>query len=159
MKSTKPRIVTPEVAQVRLETMCARAEHCTYELREKLWRWQVRGDDADAIINKLIAARYVDDKRFARAFVNDKVRFARWGRRKISQALSLKRIPRDIIKEELEAIDAEVYMANLEHILRVKSAAIADPCTYDGRTRLYRYGISRGFESDLVARVIKSQYV
>ena len=159
MNRKTPKAVSPESARVRLETMCARAEHCTHELREKLWQWQIRGAEADEIIEALKKLRYVDDRRFVKAFINDKVRFARWGRRKILQALYLKRVDRDIVADEMENIDVEIYESNLVDLMGAKARSIDEPCTFEGRTKLFRFGISRGFEPELVARVIKARYV
>lgn len=148
------RTVTPENAIVRLETLCARAEHCTYEMMTKLRNWGISGDDAEKIINHLTDNRFVDDLRFAQSFVRDRYRFSGHGRRKIAMALAAKRIPRDIIDSALDEIDPEIYFDNLRHIVSRKAAGL-DLSVYDDRNKLYRHAISRGYESDLTVRAIK----
>lgn len=152
MQRRKP--ISKENATVRLESLCARAEHCTYELMTKLRGWGITGDVAEDIINKLIDNRFVDNLRFARSFVRDRYRFSGYGRRKIAMALATKRIPRDTVEEAMEEIDPEIYFENLRHLVDRKAAAL-DLSSYDDRNKLYRYAIGRGYESDLTVRAIK----
>ena len=152
-----PRTVTAAEALARLEALCIKSERCTYELRQKLFQWRVPQADAEAVMAKLVKARYVDDARFARCFVSDKTRFDRRGRLYLRRALAAKRIPRDIADEALAQIDPEVYADNLRYTLRYKHRTkpeLAD--TFEGRTRLFRFAVSRGYESDLVSRELKA---
>lgn len=147
--------ITPQNALARLESLCSRSEHCEYEMRTKLRTWGVGSSDTDKIIESLKANRFVDDARFARAFVNDKYRFAGHGRMKIRLALVAKRVERPIIEEALAEIDEEIYAARLRDILLAKIRRTADADTYEGRTKIFRFGASRGFEPDLVAAAIR----
>ena len=161
MKKAVPRLekkLTPEQAVVRLETMCARAERCTRELRDKLWQWGISAADADSIIAGLVERRFVDDTRFARAYINDKVRFARWGRRKIRAALATKFIDSRMVSELLDEIDETVYSDNLTSVLKLKASSLHEPNTYEGRTKLFRHGVSRGYEPDMVAARVKTLF-
>lgn len=154
MNARSKKTLTIAEATARLEAACARAEHATSELRDKLWRWGIADTDADAIINDLRTRRFVDDTRFARAFANDKVKFGRWGRRKVEAALYRKRIAADIICKVLDDIDTDTYNDNLEHLLRRKAASISDPDTYNGRAKLIRFGLSNGYDMERVMDVV-----
>lgn len=147
--------LTTDNATIRLESLCARSEHCTSEITAKLRNWGIGGSDAEKIINHLTANRFVDDLRFARSFVRDRYRFYGYGRRKIAIALAAKRIDRGIIEEALAEIDDETYLEILTRLLSRKAQAV-DISQYEGRNKLYRYAISRGYESDITARVLKS---
>ena len=65
-------------------------------MAEKLRKWGIATDAQERIIDKLIDYKYIDDERFTRSFVRDKIVFNKWGRRKIEQALWQKRIPQYI---------------------------------------------------------------
>ncbi len=158
-KASTPKPMEPERARLRLEELCARSEHCEYELRQKLYRWKVSASDSETIMKSLIYRRFVDDRRFTRAFVRDKVQFGRWGRRKIALALAAKRVDRSIVDDALDEIDDQEYEQNLRDILTSKARTIEEPRTYDGRTRLFRFAASRGYEPDLVARIIREVFV
>mgnify|MGYP001032491233 CR=1 FL=1 len=154
LKQRRP--ITPEKALERLESLCARSEQASGELLRKLRSWGISGSKADEIISSLTDRRFVDDERFAGAFVRDKVRYARWGRRKIRQALYQKGIASEIISKALAEIDEDEYESVLAAILSAKARTAYDITTYEGRTQLYRHGLSRGFEPDLVARLLRA---
>lgn len=161
MSAIARRIPSEESALARLEAACARAEHCSYELREKLRRWGVDRDASERIMASLIKHKFVDDARFARSYVNDKVKFARWGRRKVAMGLAAKRISRDIAAEALDSVDTQLYEENLRHLLLLKAPTLpadADCHSYDGRTRLFRFAVSRGYDVDLAGRLIRELF-
>ena len=87
------------------ERYCSGAEHCLFEVRTMLERHKVESKDIKDILNHLVKEGYIDELRYARAFVHDKVRFAKWGRNKIAQALWQKRIPQSIADEALSSIE------------------------------------------------------
>ncbi|MDE6653569.1 MAG: RecX family transcriptional regulator, partial [Muribaculaceae bacterium] len=134
---------------------CARAEHSTGEMDERLRRWQIGSAETERILASLKAHRFVDDRRFARAYVTDKVKFARWGKRKVYQGLLNKRVAPEIIREALSDIDGDLYESTLEGLLRAKAAANKELLdTYEGRTKLFRFAASRGFEPQLCSTVL-----
>lgn len=153
------RKLTADEALLRLESQCSRAEICTFEAMQKLIRWGIEKREAEKIVSTLVSNKFIDDSRFARAFINDKTRFARWGERKIRVALFQKRIASQIISEHLSQVDPEIISSNLEDILQSQARTIANPRTYEGRTALFRYGVSRGYQPSLVAEIIKKNFV
>lgn len=158
MKPATPRKpLSVEEATARAESLCARAECCSYEILSKLSSWGLTASQADAVIASLIDRRFIDDARFAEAFVRDKYRFSRWGRRKISLALSARRIPSSVIRQALLAIDPEVYEAQLLSLLRAKARWLEAADSFDGRTRLFRYAASRGFEPSIISPLLSSR--
>ena len=89
-------MMTYEMALQRLTALCASAEHCEYEMTEKMRKWEVDESDRQRIVEYLRDAKFVDDERYARAFVKDKIKYNKWGRRKVEQALWAKHIADDI---------------------------------------------------------------
>lgn len=151
------KTVSPEMALSRLETLCARAERCRYELEQKLRAWGISASDRDRILERLERGRYCDDSRFAAAFTRDKALYARWGRRKIEAALRLKRIPSADIAAAAEELDEDEYRSAMLDALAAKARTIKEGDTYEGRTKLYRFGLSRGYEPSLVAAAIRAR--
>lgn len=149
--------LTAKEAQVRLEELCVKAERCEHELRDKLRKWGITATDTDEIMQKLISAKFVDDRRFTAAYVNDKIKFARWGKRKVYQALMQKRISSDIIRETLNTVDGDLYAANLHDFLASKIKAHPElKESFEGRTKLFRYAISRGYEPSLASTALRA---
>lgn len=151
------RTITPSQALNRLESLCARSEQCESELLTKLSRWGISADMAEKILTRLRADRYVDNGRFARAFVRDKYLFQHWGRQKIRAVLRLKRIPDSLIDAAIsEEIDEETYRRNALELIRAKIRTMKEPQSYDNRMRLLRFAYGRGFESALIIKLLKS---
>ncbi len=148
--------ITPEMALSRLATLCARAERCRYELEQKLFAWGINQADRESILERLERDRYFDDARFAAAFARDKALYARWGRRKIEAALRLKRIPAAEIAEAIARLDEEEYRAAMLDALAAKARSIKEGDSYEGRSKLYRFGLSRGYEPSLLAAAIRA---
>ena len=71
---------TENDAYLTLAALCAQAEHCQYEMLEKMRRWELQEEEQARVMQRLVSERYVDDERYARAFVKDKVRYNKWGK-------------------------------------------------------------------------------
>ena len=97
--------MTEQEAYLQLAAICAQAEHCEHEMRDKMKRWELDETVQNCIIDRLTKERYIDHERYARAFVKDKIRYNKWGRRKVQQALWMKRIDNDIQQRVLDEID------------------------------------------------------
>ncbi len=126
-------------------TYCAKGEHCATDIREKLRQWGFE-DNADGIIDKLTQQDFINEARYARAFIHDKYRFAKWGRIKIEQALRLKQINAETIHQQMdEVIDNEEYNQNLRDLLAQKRKTLKDEDDYQLRAKLVRFALQRGF--------------
>lgn len=152
--SANRRPVSPEKARLRLEQLCAKAEHSTGELRRKLVQWGIDPQQAEEIIDNLRQRRFVDDARFARAYVLDKYRFGSWGRRKIMLGLYQKSVDAQVALKALDVIDNTEYIRRLAAVLRSKAGQLHETDSFESRQKLLRYAVGRGFEIDLAKRVI-----
>lgn len=155
MKSNKP--VTKEQILIKMEALCARSEQCSFDIEIKLRRAGLPYLQCAEIIESLQERRFIDDRRFAIAFVNDKYRFARWGKRKIKIALTQKRITGETASEAIESIDMDEYVGILRELIIAKTRSIIEGNTFEGRTKLFRFAASRGFEPDLISNIIREE--
>lgn len=146
--------MTEQEAYLRLAALCAQAEHCEYEMQEKMRRWEIADDAQARVMQRLITERYVDDERFARAFANDKVKYNKWGRRKVEQAMWLKHIAEDIRQRVLDSIDDEEYIAILRPLLQQKRHSVKAHNDYELRQKLIKFAICRGFTMDIIKQCI-----
>ncbi len=152
------KTISPEEATDRLETLCSRSEQSTFDIRQKLYRWGIADSEAEKITRHLIAYHFVDDARFARAYVRDKYRFASWGRNKIRAGLYSKRISRDIIDSALSEIDSREYQLKAFAAIRTKARSLnADAADLEICRKLLRFAIGRGYESALILRILHSK--
>ena len=142
--------MTEQDAYLQLAALCAQAEHCQQEMRDKMRRWELDETVQNRIIDRLIKERYIDDERYARAFVKDKIRYNKWGRRKVQQGLWQKRIDADIQQRVLDEIDEKEYLDVLRPLLKQKRKSIRAANDYELNQKLARFALSRGFTFDLI---------
>jgi regulatory protein len=143
---------TPEQldACARAEAICSQAETCASDIRKKLGAWGLSEEDAGAVIDHLKESNFINDERYARAYVKDKFRFNGWGRQKISFKLRSKKISREIQDAAFAEIEEEAYSGRLLKLLSDKAGTIKARDPYDLRVKLIRFAMGRGFESSQI---------
>lgn len=146
--------VSEQGAYLQLAQLCARSEHCQYELTEKMRRWEMSDEAQARVMARLVAERYVDDERYTRAFVRDKIRYNKWGRRKVEQALWMKRIDKDIQQRVLSEVDDSEYLSVLRPLLRQKRRSVKAASDYELNQKLVKFALSRGFTFDIIRQCI-----
>ena len=137
-----------------MSALCARAEHSSGEMLEKMRRWQLSEDARERVLDRLIDENFVDDERFARLFVREKIRFDRWGRRKIEQALYQKGVASDISRRVLDEVDDEAYVAELKKLIAAKRRSVQAESDYEMRAKLTKYALGRGFGYNVIRQCI-----
>ena len=145
---------TENDAYLTLAALCAQAEHCQWEMQEKMRRWELPEDAQARVMQRLVGERYVDDERFARAFVNDKIRYNKWGRRKVEQALWQKHIDEDIRRQVLNEVDDDEYLSVLRPLLKQKRKSVKAQSDYELNQKLMRFALGRGFTFDIIRQCI-----
>ena len=146
--------ITEQEAFLQLATVCAQAEHCEKEMRDKLKRWGIDESAQNRIIQQLINERYIDDERYARAFIKDKIRYNKWGRRKVQQGLWLKHIDPEIQQRVLDEIDDSEYLDVLRPLLKQKRKTIKAQNDYELNQKLVRFALGRGFTFDIIRQCL-----
>lgn len=149
--------MTESEGKTLAERYCSGAEHCCAEVRAMLERHKVEADDMARILKYLVKEGYVDEGRYADALVHDKVRFAKWGRVKIAQALWQKRIPADVADEALSHIDEDEYMTALKDIVASRYRKTKGATDYERKMKTMKSVCSRGYEPALVRNVLNLQ--
>lgn len=145
---------TEQEAYLQLTALCAQAEHCQQEMRDKMKRWDIAPAVQDRIITRLVKERYVDDERYARAFVKDKIRYNKWGRRKVQQGLWLKHIDAEIQERVLGEVDDSEYLSVLRPLLKQKAKGIRAESDYERNQKLVRFALGRGFTFDIIRQCL-----
>lgn len=154
-QSAPVRAKTPEQALSSLMRQCARAERCSGDAMRLMRRWGLSEEDARKVLGRLMAERFIDDSRYAEAFVREKVRFSGWGVHKIRAALRAKQIAPTIVDAALTQLAPDDNHGRLVEMLRKKAARTPHKDAYDLKTKLVRFGMSRGFDLDDVLAAIE----
>ncbi len=140
----------------RMAAYCSAAERCIQDVEKKLEKSELEQDACERIISRLLKEKFIDEKRYARAFVNDKFRFNHWGKYKIHCELYRKGIKESDIDEALIVLNDDEYDSALKDLLKAKLRSVK---AKDGRERYYklmRFAIGRGFQSSDVSRCLKN---
>ena len=145
---------TVEGMLVRMAGLCAGAEQCSADIRQKILKQGFSSEEAEKMLAYLQANKYIDDARYARAYAADKVRFSGWGKMKVRMGLRAKGIADSLISQALDYIPEKEYSDALEKVLMSKARSL-DLADVKDRQKLYRHLASRGFESQLIISAMR----
>ncbi len=147
--------LTPNQATIKAQLSCAYQERCQQEMRDKLYEWGLYSNDVENIIANLISDNYLNEERFAKAYVGGKFRIKKWGRIKIRIELKKRKISDYCIKKGMQEINDSDYAKTLNEIIAKKSKEIKGGKLQVRNYKIAQYVMSRGFEGDLVWDSIK----
>ena len=143
-------------AKTKLEALCAYQERCSSELEKKLYQWRFDQEDTDRLLAHLISNNFLNEERFAEAFVSGKVNIKKWGKIKIRQHLKQKRISKYSMDKGISSIDDEVYMSNLKGLAERKYLSLdREKDSYAKKVKVYRFLSSKGYETDLIKDIVE----
>ena len=146
--------MSEQEALLRLTSLCSTAEHCSHEMLEKMRRWEIDEDTQARIMEYLVKEKYIDDERYARFFAKDKIRYNKWGRRKVEQAMWQKHIDADIQQRVLGEIDDDEYLLILRPLLKSKRRTVKAANNYEMNMKLIRFAMGRGFTMDIIRQCL-----
>ena len=150
-----PKIISEAKALSRMAHQCARKECCVFDIKTKLLRYNLDADVIERIIAELKKEKYIDELRFTRSFINDKIRFNKWGKVKIEFALRQKRIPENIVSEAFLDYSENQLNDSLPDLLQAKWKTIKGNTEYEKQNKLIRFALSRGFEMNNIRQCLK----
>ncbi len=148
MKLSEPQALN------RVASYCSRAERSESAVRKKLLTWGLPDDAIKRIIDRLKKEKYLDDSRFARSFINDKLRFNKWGKTKIVFELKKLNISSSIYNPILDELAGDEFEKQLMHVLVIKVKSVKAKNDYDKKTKLIRFALGRGFSMDLSIKCV-----
>ncbi|MFI3278168.1 MAG: regulatory protein RecX [Rikenellaceae bacterium] len=150
----KSKAKTAEQATAALEREGARRELASGDAYKLMARWEVAKEDRERIVQGLIQTRFIDDRRYAKAYIRDKINLSNWGERKITTELSKHGISREIIAQEMAEVDTEVVNQRLREVLEKRSRSVKHKNNYELKGKLIRYGVSLGYSFEVVNNTI-----
>ncbi|NMM46784.1 regulatory protein RecX [Marinigracilibium pacificum] len=146
-------------ALVKYSRYCAMREVCSSDIRKKLLNDKKLGlskAQTNKIIDILIDEGFINEERFAAAFVNDHYKFNKWGRIKIKYMLNSKGIKEQYIDNALKSIPSEEYLDILRSLMKEKWSKLEkEEDYYTKKMKCANFLAGRGFESDLIFNEIE----
>lgn len=140
---------------MKAEHYCAYQERAQQEIRNKLYEWGLHSADLEEIISELITTNFLNEERFALAYVSGKFNIKKWGKIKIKQGLKLRKVPDRMIAKALNSINYDDYLKTVLEAAEKKSRTITEKDAYKRKYKLMSYLMGKGFETDVILSVLK----
>ncbi len=158
---TETKTITLEQALIKIRWYCAQSEHCRSEVRTKLYQYKIDGIDSQAIekiINDLVAEDFINEQRYAMAFVKGKFHIKSWGKNKIVQTLKAKGINDKCIASAVKNISTTECRQKLEILIEKWGKTHHENNPLQGKQKLLRYLIGKGYSLDDILPVLNKIY-
>ena len=149
MYSSK-KTYTVQEATKKLEHYCAYQERCHQDVKQKLKDMCMIPEAIDVVIVHLLKHNFLNEERFAKAFVSGKFRIKKWGRRRLTFELKKKDISKVNINQALSSIENEEYIEVFNSLAEKKADSIRETNIFKKRKKLIDYLQYRGWESHLI---------
>ena len=146
--------ITESEAYNRVASRCVQREYCRADWYRKLMEAGLTAQQTEGVLDRLEDEKFIDEERYSRSFVHDKLMYDRWGRIKITYSLRQKAISNANIMAALDTIKEEEYIDILKEVLRLKSKSIKAETDYEHRQKLARFAAGRGFEPGLIFKIL-----
>lgn len=132
---------------------CSYQERCVQDLEKRFYAWNVKKSDWDKLLDYLLAEDFLNETRFIEAYVRGKFLIKKWGKNRITMGLMQKHISGKKVLEAFDKeIDEEEYLQTIKKLVEKKTQLINEPDDLKRRDKLYRYLLSKGFESELIVK-------
>ena len=145
-----------KAALAKAEHYCAYQERSQQEIRNKLYEWGLWKNEVEEIISELIQTNFLNEERLTMAYVSGKFKIKKWGKMKIKQGLKLKGVTEKMILNALKTIDYDEYLETILVLANKKLPSIKEKDDYKRKYKLTSYLMGKGFESDLISEVLKT---
>ena len=140
-------------ALTKAMAMCSQSERCRFDVVAKLRVWELSEEEISKAIDYLIKERFLNEQRFVDFYINDKLRFNKWGKIKLFFMLRQKQIPEELIRSGLSHIKDEFYRKILSDLLKGKARSVKGATGYERKGKLAVFAQSHGFEAELAFQI------
>ena len=126
------------------------------ELRDYLKNKEEDTIIIEEVIDKLIDYKYLDDDRFTKAFIKDKLNFTNWGDYKIKNDLKRLGVNEEVIYNNISNIDDNIYY---ERINKIIDTDISTNKKYSGiklKNKIYNHLLTLGYSKEKVISIINN---
>ena len=141
---------TVDEAQKKLEHYCAYQERCHKEVRNKLREMRMIPEAIDNIMVHLIQHNFLNEERFAKAYVRGKFRIKKWGKNRLLRELKFRQISKYSMDSALKEIDLDDYYQTLDELMIKRIDQVNEKNIYKKKKKVADYLLYRGWESHLI---------
>ncbi len=146
--------LSKEDALYHMQKICSLQDRCSSEIRTRLIEHGVYGVELEQVLAELIVDNFLNEERFAKAYVSGKFKIKRWGKIKIRQGLKYRQISDYSIKKGMKEIDPEDYLITLINLLEKKNSVLRAKDKWDRIKKLTSYAQQKGYEYDIIKKAL-----
>ena len=134
----------------RMEQYCTYQDRCHKEVEQKLYEMNMIPQAKAEILMHLIEQNYLNEERFAKAYVRGKFRIKKWGKQRLKLELKRRNIHTNLINSALKEISDVDYLETFNEIATKKAESLSVSNRQVLRKKIADYLFYRGWESHLV---------
>ena len=108
----------------------------------------------EMILLSLMKDNFLNEERFAKSYARGKFRIKSWGKQRIVRELKFRDISAYNIKTALKEIDADEYIKTIYRITEKRNEVISEPNIYKRKKKLIDFLMRKGFENELIFKVV-----
>lgn len=147
--------MSSERALEKAKRYCSFQERCILDVENRFRVWNVKKEDWDTIVDKLLEQDFLNEKRYIEAYVRGKFLIKKWGKIKIKAELNQKRIYGKEIDEAIsEEINEEDYVTTIKCLIVKKKELLNERDKSKEKEKIYRYLLSKGYEQELIFKFL-----
>ena len=161
-------MVDPKVL-LKLERFCAYQERSQKQVEDKGRKLGLSQSQIDLAMVELIQSNFLNEERFALAYVKGKVNIKGWGKNKLILGLKRAGISQSLINKALQSVGTEKNEKALDIQIRKKLKSLFknddtvemiltgnEKLDFETRNKLVRFLLGKGFEYDEINRVLQN---
>jgi regulatory protein len=149
--------VAPSAYEYALNLLAAR-EYTARGIRRKLVQKEYPAQEADSVVERLVASGIVDDSRYAAEYARQKLVNSGASVRRVRQALAQKGIDQAVAAVAIERVLADEPVdqdAAIERLALRKLRSLGDLEGVVKRRRVFGFLVRKGYELDDIKRVLR----
>lgn len=135
---------------------CSRRELSKSEVLEKLKKYNLNSEQIEELLGVLKSQNFLNHKRYASSFTNDKFKFNHWGKIKIKTHLIHKGVEEEFINSSLAAIDSKEYENKIIELAKRKMKVLKDDNLFLNKQKVIQHLSQKGFETDKTIALISN---
>ena len=154
MFEKKKKSFTVDEIKRKLENYCVYQDRCHKEVEQKMWEFHLIPEARELILLSLMKDNFLNEERFAKSYARGKFRIKSWGKQRIVRELKFRDISAYNVKTALKEIKETDYLETIYRITENRNEVISEPNIYKRKKKLVDFLMRKGFENDLIFKVV-----
>ena len=154
MFEKKKKSFTVDEIKRKLENYCVYQDRCHKEVEQKMWEFHLIPEARELILLSLMKDNFLNEERFSKSYARGKFRIKSWGKQRIVRELKFRDISAYNVKTALKEIKETDYLETIYRITENRNEVISEPNIYKRKKKLVDFLMRKGFENDLIFKVV-----